>query len=110
LISLMMVSTSQPAVLLLADGTVVHGQAFGAIGTTTGEICFNTGMTGYQEVFTDPSYFGQILIMNSAHIGNYGVRDTDVESGSVKINGLIGRNLEDGYSRKLANGSLNEYL
>src|SRR5690606_6338386 len=74
------------------------------------EICFNTGMTGYQEVFTDPSYFGQILIMNSAHIGNYGVRDTDVESGSVKINGLIGRNLEDGYSRKLANGSLNEYL
>jgi len=52
-----------PAVLLLADGTVAHGQAFGAIGTTTGEICFNTGMTGYQEVFTDPSYFGQILIM-----------------------------------------------
>ena len=60
-----------PAVLLLADGTVAHGQAFGAIGTTTGEICFNTGMTGYQEVFTDPSYFGQILIMNAAHIGNY---------------------------------------
>ena len=57
-----------PAVLLLADGTVAHGFAFGAIGTTTGEICFNTGMTGYQEVFTDPSYFGQILIMNSAHI------------------------------------------
>jgi len=67
-------------------------------------------MTGYQEVFTDPSYFGQILIMNSAHIGNYGVRDMDVESDSVKINGLIGRNLEDGYSRKLANGSLNDYL
>ena len=99
-----------PAVLLLADGTVAHGFAFGAIGTTTGEICFNTGMTGYQEVFTDPSYFGQILIMNSAHIGNYGVRDADVESDSVKINGLIGRNLEDGYSRKLANGSLNDYL
>jgi carbamoyl-phosphate synthase small subunit len=67
-------------------------------------------MTGYQEVFTDPSYFGQILIMNSAHIGNYGVRATDVESDSVKINGLIGRNLEDGFSRKLADGSLNEYL
>lgn len=105
-----MLNSPIPAVLLLADGTVAHGQAFGAIGTTTGEICFNTGMTGYQEVFTDPSYFGQILIMNSAHIGNYGVRDVDVESDSVKISGLIGRNLEDGYSRKLANGSLNDYL
>ncbi len=101
---------SIPAVLLLADGTIAYGNAFGAIGTTTGEICFNTGMTGYQEVFTDPSYFGQILIMNSAHIGNYGVMDADVESDSVKINGLIGRNLEDQYSRKIANGSLNEYL
>ena len=101
---------SIPAVLLLADGTIAYGHAFGAIGTTTGEICFNTGMTGYQEVFTDPSYFGQILIMNSAHIGNYGVKEADMESDSVKINGLIGRNLEDQYSRKLANGSLNEYL
>ena len=101
---------SIPAVLLLADGTVAYGQAFGAIGTTTGEICFNTGMTGYQEVFTDPSYFGQILIMNSAHIGNYGVKDEDIESSGVKINGLIGRNLEETYSRKLAKGSLDEYL
>src|SRR5258705_1081449 len=101
---------SIPAVLLLADGTIINGWAFGAIGTTTGEICFNTGMTGYQEVFTDPSYFGQVLIMNSAHIGNYGVRDTDVESDEVKINGLIGRNLEDQFSRKQAKGSLNEYL
>lgn len=105
-----MPNSTIPAVLLLADGTVHHGQAFGAIGTTTGEICFNTGMTGYQEVFTDPSYFGQILIMNSAHIGNYGVKEQDVESDSVKINGLIGRNLEEGYSRKMANGSLNDYL
>lgn len=105
-----MPNSSVPAVLLLADGTVAHGKAFGAIGTTTGEICFNTGMTGYQEVFTDPSYFGQILIMNNAHIGNYGVKDADVESDSVKISGLIGRNLEDLYSRKLANGSLDEYL
>lgn len=99
-----------PAVLLLADGTLARGQAFGAIGTTTGEICFNTGMTGYQEVFTDPSYFGQILIMNSAHIGNYGVKDEDIESDSVKISGLIGRNLEETYSRKQARGSLNDYL
>ena len=99
-----------PAVLVLADGTVAHGKAFGAIGTTTGEICFNTGMTGYQEVFTDPSYFGQILIMNSVHVGNYGVKNEDIESDSVKINGLIGRNLEEGYSRKLAQGSLEDYL
>ncbi|MET0637066.1 MAG: glutamine-hydrolyzing carbamoyl-phosphate synthase small subunit [Chitinophagaceae bacterium] len=99
-----------PAVLVLADGTVAHGKAFGAIGTTTGEICFNTGMTGYQEVFTDPSYFGQILIMNSVHVGNYGVKDEDIESDSVKINGLIGRNLEETYSRKLAQGSLEDYL
>ena len=105
-----MSETNLPAVLLLADGTVAHGKAFGAIGTTTGEICFNTGMTGYQEVFTDPSYFGQILIMNSAHIGNYGVMDADVESDGVKINGLIGRHLEEGFSRKQANGSLNDYL
>ena len=102
---------NQPtAVLLLEDGTVYHGKAFGKIGTTTGEICFNTGMTGYQEVFTDPSYYGQIVIMNSVHVGNYGVKDSDKESESVKILGLIGRNLEELYSRKQANGSLNEYL
>ncbi|MBC7946240.1 MAG: glutamine-hydrolyzing carbamoyl-phosphate synthase small subunit [Chitinophagaceae bacterium] len=100
----------KPAVLLLADGTVCHGRAFGAIGTTSGEICFNTGMTGYQEVFTDPSYFGQVLIMNTVHVGNYGVKDEDIESDGVKIRGLIGRNLEDQYSRKLAQGSLQEYL
>jgi carbamoyl-phosphate synthase small subunit len=102
--------SSQPAVLLLADGTVHHGKSFGKIGTTSGEICFNTGMTGYQEVFTDPSYFGQVLIMNSVHIGNYGVMDSDVESDSVKIRGLIGRNLEEQFSRKQAKGSLDNYL
>ncbi|HEY8388046.1 MAG TPA: glutamine-hydrolyzing carbamoyl-phosphate synthase small subunit, partial [Parasegetibacter sp.] len=76
----------------------------------TGEICFNTGMTGYQEVFTDPSYYGQVLIMNTVHIGNYGVSEKEVESDDVKIRGLIARNLEDQYSRKMANGSLQEYL
>lgn len=105
-----MSTTRPPAVLLLQDGTVCYGKAFGAIGITTGEICFNTGMTGYQEVFTDPSYYGQVLIMNSVHIGNYGVKDEDIESDTVKIKGLIGRNLEDQYSRKLAKGSLEEYL
>src|SRR5664279_3545548 len=98
------------ALLVLADGSVHHGQAFGKTGTTSGEICFNTGMTGYQEVFTDPSYYGQVLIMNSVHIGNYGVKDEDVESDSVKIRGLIGRNLEDQFSRIQAKGSLDEYL
>ncbi len=102
---------NQPtAVLLLEDGTVYHGKAFGKTGTTTGEICFNTGMTGYQEVFTDPSYYGQIIIMNNVHIGNYGVKDSDVESETVKIRGLIGRNLEELYSRKQAVGSLDDYL
>jgi carbamoyl-phosphate synthase small subunit len=80
------------------------------VGTTGGELCFNTGMTGYQEVFTDPSYYGQVLIMNNVHIGNYGVKEADVESESVKIKGLIGRNLEELYSRKQAKGSLDEYL
>src|SRR3984957_16163879 len=99
-----------PAILLLQDGTVHYGKAFGKRGTTSGEICFNTGMTGYQEVFTDPSYFGQVLIMNSVHIGNYGVKDSDIESVGVKIRGLIGRNLEEQFSRKQAKGSLDEYL
>jgi carbamoyl-phosphate synthase small subunit len=103
-------TSQKPAVLLLADGTVHHGKAFGKTGTTVGEICFNTGMTGYQEVFTDPSYFGQIIIMNNVHIGNYGAKDTDVESNSVKIRGLIARNLEEQYSRKQATSSLEQYL
>jgi carbamoyl-phosphate synthase small subunit len=98
------------AILVLEDGTTCYGQAFGAIGTTGGEICFNTGMTGYQEVFTDPSYYGQVLIMNNVHIGNYGVKDADVESDSIKIKGLIGRNLEELFSRRQAQGSLDDYL
>lgn len=95
---------------MLEDGNVFYGKAFGKIGTTTGEICFNTGMTGYQEVFTDPSYYGQVVIMNAAHIGNYGVKSADVESNSVKIKGLIGRNLEEKYSRYQADDSLQQYL
>src|SRR3954468_10661169 len=103
-------STQQAAILVLADGSVHHGKSYGMIGTTTGEICFNTGMTGYQEVFTDPSYYGQVLIMNNVHVGNYGVKDSDVESDSVKIRGLICRNLEELFSRFQAKGSLDEYL
>ncbi len=67
-------------------------------------------MTGYQEVFTDPSYYGQIIIMNNVHIGNYGVKDADVESDSVKVKGSIGRNLEEQYSRFMANNSLQDYF
>lgn len=105
-----MPDTQSPAILLLEDGTLARGFAFGAIGTTTGEICFNTGMTGYQEVFTDPSYYGQIVIMNAVHVGNYGVIDEDIESDSVKILGVIAKNLNENYSRKRAKGSLQEYL
>ena len=103
-------TTQQSAILVLEDGTVCQGKAFGAIGTIGGEICFNTGMTGYQEVFTDPSYYGQVLIMNTVHIGNYGVADFDVESDGIKIKGLIGRNLEELFSRRKAQMSLDEYL
>lgn len=101
---------SVPAFLVLEDGMVFKGRSFGKIGTTSGELCFNTGMTGYQEVFTDPSYYGQVLIMNNVHTGNYGVKPEDVESGTVKIKGLIGRNLEERYSRLMATDSLQNYL
>ncbi len=98
------------ALLILADGTVFEGEAFGKVGTATGEICFNTGMTGYQEVFTDPSYYGQVLIMNTAHVGNYGAKNADIESDSVKINGLICKTLSNDYSRDMADESLEAYL
>ncbi|MFZ1798988.1 MAG: glutamine-hydrolyzing carbamoyl-phosphate synthase small subunit [Chitinophagaceae bacterium] len=103
-------TSNNSAILLLQDGHIFYGRAFGKKGTATGEICFNTGMTGYQEVFTDPSYFGQVLIMNNVHTGNYGVSVKDIESNGVKINALIGRNLENKYSRYLANDSLEDYL
>lgn len=99
-----------PAILLLEDGTLMRGRAFGKTGTATGEICFNTGMTGYQEVFTDPSYFGQVLIMNAVHVGNYGVRPTDVESGGAKVRAVIGRNFDAQFSRFMATGSLQDYF
>ena len=99
-----------PAVLLLEDGTVFHGNAAGKIGTTTGEICFNTGMTGYQEIFTDPSYYGQILVTTNAHIGNYGTKDSETESEDIKIAGLICKNFTYQYSRPQADQSIQEYF
>jgi carbamoyl-phosphate synthase small subunit len=98
------------AILMLEDGTSFTGYAIGKIGTTSGEIAFNTGMTGYQEVFTDPSYYGQVLIMNTAHIGNYGVHSDEVESDSMKISGLVVKKFSDGYSRVSANESLQSFM
>ena len=100
----------QPAILLLQDGKVFHGKAAGMIGTATGEICFNTGMTGYQETFTDPSYFGQLLVTTHVHIGNYGISATEVESDSIRISGLICKSFNEMYSRKDAVQSIQEYF
>lgn len=96
--------------LVLADGTVYTGHAIGVKGTTTGEICFNTGMTGYQETFTDPSYFGQILVSTNVHVGNYGCMNAEEESDGVKIAGFVCRNFSDHYSRKQADLSLQDYF
>jgi len=99
------------ALILLADGTVFHGKSVGnKEGTAFGEVCFNTGMTGYQEIFTDPSYFGQLMVTTNAHIGNYGVNDDEVESDSIKIAGLICKNFSYDYSRVDSNGSLEEFF
>ncbi len=87
------------AFILLADGTIFHGKSIGSDGTSFGELCFNTGMTGYQEIFTDPSYNGQLMVMANAHIGNYGTNLTEVESNSVKIAGLICKNFSFNHSR-----------
>jgi carbamoyl-phosphate synthase small subunit len=102
--------TPLPAILLLEDGTVYHGKAAGKIGTTTGEICFNTGMTGYQEIFTDPSYFGQIMVTTNSHIGNYGIHEDEIESGAIKIAGLVCKNFNIAYSRKQSDKSIQDYF
>ena len=79
----------KPCIIALSDGTVAHGTAIGKIGTTGGELCFNTSMTGYQEIFTDPSYYGQMMMMTYPHIGNYGTMSRDDEARSVMISGLL---------------------
>jgi carbamoyl-phosphate synthase small subunit len=98
------------AFILLDDGTVFFGKALGVEGSAFGELCFNTGMTGYQEIFTDPSYFGQLMVTTNAHIGNYGVSDTDIESNSPKISGLICKNFNQNYSRPAADNSLQNFF
>ncbi|MDG1572128.1 glutamine-hydrolyzing carbamoyl-phosphate synthase small subunit [Robiginitalea sp. M366] len=99
------------ALILLADGTIFYGKSVGdREGTAFGEVCFNTGMTGYQEIFTDPSYFGQLMVTTNAHIGNYGANTDEVESEGVKIAGLICKNFSYEYSRPDADMSLLEFL
>ena len=98
------------ALVLLADGTIFYGKSVGIDGSATGEICFNTGMTGYQEIFTDPSYFGQLMVTTNAHIGNYGVNDLEVESDSIKISGLICRNFSFTHSRVDSDSNLFDWF
>ena len=99
------------ALILLADGTIFYGKSVGdKEGTAFGEVCFNTGMTGYQEIFTDPSYYGQLMVTTNAHIGNYGTAADEVESDGVKIAGLICKNFSYVYSRPEADMSLLEFL
>ncbi len=98
------------AILLLDNDTVFYGKSVGKIGTSTGEICFNTGMTGYQEIFTDPSYYGQLVIMNNVHIGNYGIKNTEFESGNIKVEGVILKSFSHIFSRAGADESLQNYL
>ena len=100
----------EKAILYLADGTLFEGLSIGKKGTSGGEICFNTGMTGYQEIYTDPSYYGQIVINTNSHIGNYGVHKDEDESDMPKIKGLVVNDFTYEYSRSSASGSLEDYL
>jgi carbamoyl-phosphate synthase small subunit len=106
----MQYSNRKSAIIILEDGTTFFGKSIGIDGTAFGEVCFNTGMTGYQEIFTDPSYYGQLMVTTNAYIGNYGVRDEEVESDSVKIAGLICRNFTYNYSRHGETKSLFDFL
>lgn len=103
-------SNRKEAVLLLADGTIFYGKSIGIEGTTFGEVCFNTGMTGYQEIFTDPSYFGQIMVTSNPHIGNYGTNEEEVEADKVMISGLVCKNFSFNHSRVNSTQSLKEYF
>ena len=98
------------AALALEDGTVYFGDSFGGTGTVSGEVCFNTSMTGYQEILTDPSYRGQILCMTAPQIGNYGVNGDDVESGKLQMAGFIVREASRIASNFTATGTLGDYL
>lgn len=98
------------AILVLENGSIYRGVSVGAVGKTVGELCFNTGMTGYQEVFTDPSYHGQIILMTNPHIGNYGISSHEMESDSPKISGMICKNFSSNHFRSVADGDLQSFL
>ncbi|MCP9201517.1 glutamine-hydrolyzing carbamoyl-phosphate synthase small subunit [Gramella sp. GC03-9] len=99
------------ALILLEDGTIFYGKAVGnKEGSAAGEVCFNTGMTGYQEIFTDPSYFGQLMVTTNAHIGNYGTNEEENESDGAKIAGLICKNFSYTESRPASDKSLEQFL
>ena len=98
------------ALILLEDGTVFFGKSIGIQGTATGEVCFNTGMTGYQEIFTDPSYYGQLMVATNAHIGNYGTNKDENESDRIQISGLICKNFNFDYSRPAADEALIDFF
>src|SRR5690554_4324413 len=103
--------TRQKAFILLADGSIFYGKAVGnKQGSAFGEVCFNTGMTGYQEIFTDPSYFGQIMVSASAHLGNYGTNEDEIEADKAMISGLVVRNFSYHYSRAAADDSVENFL
>ncbi len=103
-------TTKTSAILLLADGTIFRGKSIGIQGKTFGEVCFNTGMTGYQEIFTDPSYFGQIIVATNPHIGNYGVNANEVESEKIMISGLVCKNFSFNHSRPDSQSNLFDYF
>ena len=106
----MVVNDEKNAVLVLENGSVYFGYSHGAQTRTCGEICFNTGMTGYQEIFTDPSYYGQTIVMTNVHLGNYGALDLETESNNSSIRGVVCRNYSNSHSRRLANESLESFL
>ena len=103
-------TTRKEGVLALEDGSVFRGLAFGGAGTVTGEAVFNTSMTGYQEVLTDPSYFGQIVTMTAVQVGNYGINPEDTESTGPKVSGFVVRELSSIASNWRSQATLDEYL
>ena len=100
----------RPSRLALADGTVYPGIGFGAEGTSGGELCFNTSISGYQEIATDPSYHGQIMVMTYPHIGNYGAHDDDTEAARPHIAALVVRDYSEQPSNQLATETLDAYM
>ncbi len=98
------------AILVLEDGRIFRGTAFGVIGYRVGEICFTTAMTGYQEIFTDPSFFGQIVVSTTSHLGNYGIHQQENESNKPKIRGFICQNISSNTSRSTSQSNIEEYF